>query len=589
MALIFIDGKSIETSIDKTIIEAAYDNGMKIPHFCWHPELSVSGNCRMCLVEIGLPKRLPDGSTEKDDKGEPVIAFFPKLQIACATKVSDGMHVRTKSDEAKKAQESVMEFLLINHPLDCPICDEAGQCKLQDYAFSYSNGKSRFIEEKNHKAKRVEWGPNVLFDGERCISCSRCIRFSNEIAKQNVLTFVNRGDHVTIKVADGKRLDNPYSMNVIDICPVGALTSKDFRFKARVWDMSFNDSICHGCSRGCNIKLGVRNNEILRIEPKGNPYVNKFWMCDYGRLNTYSHVNENRTIKPRAGSIRLDEKDLWKNALSIASIELKKYSGEEIAMLLTSDLSCEDIFLAQRLAREILRTTNIYLFTVTDNTFEDNFLRKANKTANLRGALELGLKPVTDEDISRLNNTILSKKIKAVLAFETRVGIFSSVENNVSSLNLLLAACENKSNLSQTAYVMLPMASYAESEGTVVNFEGRVQHFAPALVTAENIRHMGMKMSRLDKFGAPNDRWTKHENRNCRPTWSIVRHIANTYGANWTFKLSKDVFKEITLRFKSFEGMTYSLLDAHKGIMLGKGNNPDKIVDVYESHYFKPE
>ncbi len=270
MPHIYIDGRLFEAKPGQTIIQVAYENNLNIPHFCWHPELSVAGNCRMCLVEVGFPKRNPDGSIQVDADNRPVINYFPKLQIACATEVSDGMHVRTKSERAIKAQEAVMEFLLINHPLDCPICDEAGQCKLQEYAFKHARGFSRFDEEKNHKPKRVIWGPNVIFDGERCISCSRCIRFAKEIAKQDVLTFVQRGDRVTIELHPGTSFDNPYSMNVIDICPVGAFDKvRDFRSKSRVWDMSFNDSICEGCARGCNIKIGVRQNQILRIEPRG--------------------------------------------------------------------------------------------------------------------------------------------------------------------------------------------------------------------------------------------------------------------------------------------------------------------------------
>ena len=299
MPQIIIDGQRIETSQGKTVIEAAYENGLEITHFCWHPELSMSGNCRMCRVEIGMPKRLPDGNIEKDEDGNPVVNFFPKLQIACATQVTDGMHVRTKTEKVIKAQEAVMEFLLINHPLDCPICDEAGQCKLQEYAFKHSMGESRFEEAKERAEKRQKWGPNVLYDAERCIKCSRCIRFAQEIARQDVLTFIQRGDHVTIKLFEDTQFDNPYSMNVRDICPVGALTSPDFRFKSRVWDMSFNDSICPGCARGCNIKIGVRNNEILRLEPKTNMYVNKYWMCDYGRLTQYPFVNKDRITEPK--------------------------------------------------------------------------------------------------------------------------------------------------------------------------------------------------------------------------------------------------------------------------------------------------
>ena len=247
MIKITIDGKELEVDPKLTIIQAASQNGIEIPHFCWHPKLSISGNCRMCLVEI-----------EK----------MPKLAISCATQVAEGMVIKTKSEKVVKARNAVMEFLLINHPLDCPICDEAGECKLQDYTYKYSIGSSRFQEDKIHKPKRVELGPNVMLDVERCIMCSRCIRFSEEIAHQKVLTFTERGTHVILTTFPGTKLDNPYSMNVVDICPVGALTSRDFRFKARVWEMSSTESICIGCARGCNTNVWVRNNEILRLNSK---------------------------------------------------------------------------------------------------------------------------------------------------------------------------------------------------------------------------------------------------------------------------------------------------------------------------------
>ncbi len=234
MPKITIDGKQFEVENNLTILQAAIENGITIPYFCWHPALSVAGNCRICLVEV---------------------EEMPKLVIACSTLVTDGMVVYTQSPKVVAARAAVMEFLLINHPLDCPICDEAGQCKLQDYAYKYSAGYSRFGEDKTEKSKRVLLSPNVVFDAERCISCSRCIRFCQEVAKQPQLTFVRRSDRVTITTFPGEQLDNPYSMNTIDVCPVGALTSRDFRFKARVWEMSATESICPSCSRGCNILI----------------------------------------------------------------------------------------------------------------------------------------------------------------------------------------------------------------------------------------------------------------------------------------------------------------------------------------------
>src|SRR3972149_6006420 len=308
-----LDKKEIEFTQGETIMQAGVRNGIDIPNFCWHPSLSVSGNCRICLVEI-----------EK----------MPKLAIACATLAADGMVVHTSSQKALAARNAVMEFLLINHPLDCPICDEAGECKLQDYAYAHSTGESRFTEEKVHKDKRVSLGTYVMFDAERCISCSRCIRFCEEIAKDPELTFIKRGDRVTIVTYPGEEMDNPYSMNTIDICPVGALTSRNFRFKARVWDMSSTNSICIGCSRGCNTEIWVRNDEILRLTPRHNEEVNSYWMCDHGRLNTFKFVNaENRIDAPQLRKEGQFIKSSWDEALNEAASRLKSFYKDQIAVI----------------------------------------------------------------------------------------------------------------------------------------------------------------------------------------------------------------------------------------------------------------
>ncbi|MDH3252774.1 MAG: 2Fe-2S iron-sulfur cluster-binding protein, partial [Ignavibacteria bacterium] len=310
MVKITIDGKELEVDNTRTIIQAARENGIEIPHFCWHPKLSASGNCRMCLVEV-----------EK----------LPKLVIACMTQVANGMVVHTANPKVINAREAVMEFLLINHPLDCPICDEAGECKLQDYAYEHSVGYSRFDENKVHKPKRVELGPHVLLDTERCIMCSRCVRFCDEIAGKPQLTFTQRGTHVELTTFPGEQLDNPYSMNVIDICPVGALTSREFRFKARVWEMSSTETVCPGCARGCNMYSWVRNNEILRQTPRYNPEVNDYWMCDVGRLETFKHVNLESRIK--APLVRKDQGVVevgWDEALAKIASELKTFKKTEI-------------------------------------------------------------------------------------------------------------------------------------------------------------------------------------------------------------------------------------------------------------------
>ena len=282
---VFIDGAEARCAPGANIVDVAASIGVEIPHYCYHSKLSVSGNCRMCLVEMGLPgKDRATGKPMLNPDGSLQIQFFPGPAIACGTKASAGMHIRTKSEVVKKCREGVQEFLLINHPLDCPICDQAGECRLQEFATNYGKGYSRFEEEKNVKPKRTLLGPRVMLDDERCILCSRCIRFSKEIAKDDVLGFTDRGSYTTLTCYPGKRLENNYSLNTVDICPVGALTSTDFRFKMRVWFLKATPSIDSETSTGCNTEVWSREGKIHRITPRQNDAVNDTWMPDSGRV-----------------------------------------------------------------------------------------------------------------------------------------------------------------------------------------------------------------------------------------------------------------------------------------------------------------
>ncbi len=372
MPKIIIDGNEIEFKQGQTIIEAARDAGIDIPHFCWHPKLSVSGNCRVCLVEIEQ---------------------MPKLVISCATLASEGMVVHTKSPRALEARNAVMEFLLINHPLDCPICDEAGECKLQDYAYAHGKGESRFEEMKNRKEKRVQVGPYIKFDAERCILCSRCIRFTDEIAKSHQLTFIKRGDRVTITTFPGESFDNPYTLNTTDICPVGALTNQDFRFKARVWELSNTNSICIGCSRGCNIEIWVRNNQILRLTPRHNEDVNSYWMCDNGRINTFKFVNsESRidgTFIRKNGTI---EKVEWEEALTEAIKKLNAFKSNEIIIIGSPYATCEDNFMLKLFAKS-LGISKVFFAHHIKAGDQDDILIREDKTPNSLGVELIGLIP----------------------------------------------------------------------------------------------------------------------------------------------------------------------------------------------------
>ena len=286
MPKLTVDGREIEVAPGTTVLQAALSVGIEIPHYCWHPGLSVSGNCRMCLVEV-----------EK----------APKLQIACATEASDGMVVRTGTERVLGARAAMMEFFLIHHPLDCPICDQAGECRLQEYAVEHGAGRSRYVEAKLRSNKAVDIGPHVLLDQERCIRCSRCVRFCDEVTKTSELAFFRRGESTRIGIHPGRPLANPYSGNVVDLCPVGALTLKEFRFQTRVWFLKNTPTVCAACARGCNVLVAVGQQQammttsgqlddrIKRIVPRPNEEVHGHWICDEGRLS-YKRINAPRTI-----------------------------------------------------------------------------------------------------------------------------------------------------------------------------------------------------------------------------------------------------------------------------------------------------
>jgi NADH-quinone oxidoreductase subunit G len=536
---ITINGKQIETEGNRTIIQAARENGISIPHFCWHEKLTPAGNCRICLVEV-----------EK----------MPKLAIACMTTVAEGMVVNTKNERVVNARQAVMEFILINHPLDCPICDEAGECKLQDYTYRYSEGFSRFTEDKVHKNKRVEIGPRVMFDAERCISCSRCIRFCDEVAGVHQLQFVNRGDHVTIETFPGESLDNPYSMNVVDICPVGALTNKDFRFKSRVWEMSFTESVCNGCARGCNIEIGVRNNEILRLTPRRNDDVNGNWMCDHGRLDTFKHINaEDRIAGPmvRKGGIFVDVG--WDEAMAKVAGELKLFNKNEIAFLGSAYASNEDNFVFARFAKEVLGSRHIDRLRHVSEGDEDAILIRADKTPNDTGAELVGIVPGEGgRDVAAIIQGIRDGHIKALYSLDDDIARHPELEKVLYKLEFFVVHASNANKSTRIADVVLASSTYAERSGTITNFQKRVQRLRPAVVTLERERALdGLTMSRQDKFTAPNDSWGKGPRRDSRASWRIVAAIGNIMGGKFKYTTAEEVFADITHTVDAFKGLTY--------------------------------
>ena len=536
MAKFVLDGKEIEFEPGQTIIQAAKKHGIDIPHFCWHESLSISGNCRVCLVEV-----------EK----------IPKLVIACSTLAAEGMIVHSSSEKALAARNAVMEFLLINHPLDCPICDEAGECKLQDYAYEHSVGESRFTEEKNHKDKRVPLGPYVMFDAERCISCSRCIRFCDEIAKDPELTFVKRGDRVTIVTYPGQQMDNPYSLNTTDICPVGALTNRDFRFRARVWDMSSTKSICVGCSRGCNSEIWVRNNEVMRLTPRYNEEVNTYWMCDHGRINTFKFINsDDRVDGPhirRDGTLTKVE---WAEALNVAANELKSYQKTEIAFVGSPYSSNEDNYLLVRLAK-FIGSKNILFNRHIDTEFGDDILRQNDVAPNSMGAELVGLTPISNLD--PIIKSVNEGKIKALFLIDDDiVSLNPELESVLSKLDLFVVCSTNFNKTAALADIVFPSATYAEKNGTMANFQGMIQRLKPAVATVELDRSMdGMSQSRLDKFGTKFDRWAQGKQRDAKSAWKIISSLSNTMGNKMKYDSVEDVFEEMTKSIEAFKGLDY--------------------------------
>lgn len=555
MPKIKIDGKEIEFKQGQTIIEAAKDHGIEIAHFCWHPKLSVSGNCRMCLVEV-----------EK----------MPKLVIACATTAADGMVVRTQSDKSLAARNAVMEFFLINHPLDCPICDEAGECKLQDYTYKHSVGESRFVEEKVKKGKRIQIGPYVMFDADRCIMCSRCIRFCDEIAKDPELTFTKRGDRVFLTTYPGEKLDNLYSMNVVDICPVGALTNSDFRFKSRVWEMSLTNSVCTGCARGCNIELWVRNNEVLRLVPKYNEDVNSYWMCDHGRVNTFKFVNakdrvDGPHIRVEGNLVRVG----WDEAYAEAASRLKGFSKDEIAVLGSAFATVEDNYTAAKFAKSVLGTGNLDFVKHVDPAFGDDILRKNDITPNSFGAELAGVKPSKNgNDFNGIIKGIKEGKIKALYILEDDIiAANNELESVFAKLDLLIAHATNFNKTTVLADIVFPASTYAEKNGTFVNFSGRVQRIRPAVATLDVDRALeGMSMSRWDKFGTKFDRWAQGKHFDARASWKILVGLASALGQKMKYGMAEEVFLDIAANDEVFKGLDYDVL-GELGVQLNNVNS----------------
>ncbi|MFM8618209.1 MAG: 2Fe-2S iron-sulfur cluster-binding protein [Opitutaceae bacterium] len=469
-----VDGRDVSVPKGTNVIEAARQVGVDVPYYCYHPKLSISGNCRMCLVEIGMPAVDPATKAPIMDPatGKQRINWIPRPQIGCATNASPGLHVRTQTPQIKDCREGVMEFLLVNHPLDCPICDQAGECKLQEQATGYGRGYSRYIEEKNVKPKRTRLGPRVTLDDERCILCSRCIRFCKEIAKDDVLGFVDRGSYSTLTCYPGRELANNYSLNTVDICPVGALTSTDCPFQMRVWFIKQTKSLDTESSGGANTEVLSREGVIHRITPRQNDAVNDTWMADSGRELYKAVRSADRLASCRIGSAEAT----FDSAVLAAGSVLREFAGA-VAVVGSGRSSVEEQFLTRRLAEALGATAHL----VSRTGSGDGLLISADRNPNVRGALVTGLvSALPSARLEVLAAAIDAGKVRAVVSIGedlTAAGLTAAQLGKVAVV--YLGAQANAT--SAAARVTLPTLTVFEKSGCFVNQQFRLQRFHKAV------------------------------------------------------------------------------------------------------------
>ena len=516
-----IDGKQVVAPKGTNLIEAAKRVGIEVPHYCYHPKLQVVGNCRMCLVDTGMPKLGPDKKPEIGPDGKPIIMFAPKLAIGCNTSVADGMVVHTRSPKVIKAREGVMEFLLINHPLDCPICDQAGECRLQEFSVDYGKGQSRFVEEKVHKPKMTQLGPKVTLDDERCILCSRCIRFMRDVAGQDCLGFIERGSHSTLTCYPGQEPNTNYDLNIVDICPVGALTQTDFRFKQRVWFLKETKSICPNCATGCNTVLWSREGVVYRQTPRDNDAVNQCWMCDYGRLR-YQFINDpKRLTSPTVKSAVFGERFnlTWIEATRQIVERLKVV--KPLAAIGSARATTEELFLFHKLTREVLGAE---LVDVVPHIGEgDKLLLNADRNPNTAGAKLTG---VATGELPRIVEGIKAGKIKALIV----LGEDAVEEELLKKLELLVVMDTLPSKATELAHFVLPGATFAEKRGSFINAKGRLQRLNAAIPSP------GI----------------------ARPEWQTLLAVLNDLDGDGSYLTIEDVFADMTRKIPALAGLNLS-------------------------------
>ncbi|MFN8582892.1 MAG: 2Fe-2S iron-sulfur cluster-binding protein [Gemmatimonadaceae bacterium] len=495
-----IEGRTVSVAPGTTILEAAKTVGVLIPHYCYHPGLPVAGVCRMCLVDV-----------EKS----------PKLAPACATAVAEGQVVHVHSDKAREARKGVLEMLLINHPLDCPICDQSGECELQDYTYQEGRADSRYREPKRFNPVE-DFGGDVLYVPNRCILCTRCVRFMDDVAEDPALCVAERGDRAHIDRFEGKDLTHPWAANVVDLCPVGALLSKDFLNKARAWELDRTASVCTGCSQGCNIIVETRDNTVMRVRPRSNTDVNGFFMCDHGRAN-YRWLNRRDRLEAPAilGAGGYQTVD-WDAATDGAARVLK---GKRVFVLASPNLSNEALWLLSRIVKKSGGAGAYRMPTGAEAPLpgvKDLALR-ADRAANGTGADLFGF--------SRSATPLSGMQAGDALVIADHDLSADDVAQVAKASAVVVVGTIMPAGL-ERAHVILPICNVAEEEGTLTNLRGRVQRFLQAKAAA------GL----------------------ARPSWYALADLCTALGESAPYFTATEVFTALAAAHADFAGMSYGSL-----------------------------
>jgi NADH-quinone oxidoreductase subunit G len=503
MPKIIIDGQEIECREGISALQAALEAGWDVPHYCYHPSLKVVASCRLCLMEM----KLPHPKTKE-------LGWSPKLVPSCQTPVKDGMEVRFHSDRVQDNQRDCMEFFLLNHPLDCPVCDQAGECYLQDYSEEFGNATSRMVEQKQVNPKK-DIGPKTLLYSDRCVMCSRCVRFTQEISGTHELSVVNRGARAEIDVYPGMPLDNPLQGNVVDICPVGALLDKDFLFKRRVWELRGTPSVCAGCARGCTIRVDHADQQVYRLKPRFNPAVNDYWMCDEGRFG-FKYVQDEqrlrRVVIRRAGDEQTPEPTALPEILRTRFEEhIRARGGASIAAIFSPFLSCEEAWLLMRFLRDRAPASTLVMgpvplegedqhFPVGATRDDVQFTISKEKCPNRRGLEMLfeaaGGNVLTIEQFVEQANKGEFKALWSAGGYP-KEWVSKDLAKLAGKFELLVAQDLYPNALTEAATILLPSGAWVEREGCFVNADGLIQPFVRAINPPEGVPREGQYLFEL--------------------------------------------------------------------------------------------